>query len=403
MSRVSFPLANQNTAPLTVFVMCGWLAYILFLHEDLILYLAYLTVMQSGLFQLAAKILFDTVLVIVFFWTVPRLPKPRLRGALLILLWVALVVSTKDLTVYEALGAKTVMDTLADSMGWGSLLVLGGTYAILLAIPFVPGVELGFMIIIFFGARGALVAYLATFLGLSTAFLVGRLAPKAICQQIRARFKLNDEDPLSPDGNLATARALVQSSSLASILWRYRPLVLAALFNLPGNAVFGGGGGLALATGLGRLLSIRAFVITVLLATAPIPALTALGLLSAEKMLEATGIGAPPPPQTDPFPFGAYQFSDFALTIDASGSYKLERNEANTPSLEGTFILEGGLIKLHDNSGPMACSGSATGGKYWWSLSQGQLTFERVHDFCRLRAWFLDRAQFSTEHKKGLY
>lgn len=403
MSRVSSTIAKQNTLPLAAFIVCGWLAYIILLHDDLILYLAYLTVGQPGHLQMAAKVFFDSVLVFAFFWTVPGLPKPRLRGAILIFLWVGLVLCAKDLTVYEALGAKTVMDALADSMGWGSLLGLGVFYATLLAIPFVPGVELGFMIIIFFGPRGALVAYLATFLGLSTAFLVGRLAPKAICQQIRTRFKLNDNDLFDPDGNPASAPSLFQSSSLASTLWRYRPLVLAALFNLPGNAVFGGGGGLALATGLGRFLSVRAFVITVLLATAPIPALTAMGLLSAENLLKATGIGAPPPLQMAPFPFGTYQFADFTLTIEASGGYELEPDEANAASLKGTFTLEGSLIKLHDESGTMACSGSATGGEYWWSLSGGQLTFERIMDYCRLRAWFLDRARFNAQHKNGLY
>ena len=71
--------------------------------------------------------------------------------------------------------------------------------------------------------------------------------------------------------------------------------------------------------------------------------------------------------------------------------------------MKGSFKLEDSLIILHDEAGAMACSGSATRGEYWWNLSQGHITFERVHDFCRLRAWFLDRARLNVAENTGLY
>jgi hypothetical protein len=41
--------------------------------------------------------------------------------------------------------------------------------------------------------------------------------------------------------------------------------------NLPGNIVIGGGGGIALMAGLSRLFSPSGFVVTVAIATLPIP------------------------------------------------------------------------------------------------------------------------------------
>jgi hypothetical protein len=46
---------------------------------------------------------------------------------------------------------------------------------------------------------------------------------------------------------------------------------LACLFNLPGNVVLGGGGGIALLAGLSRLYAPLPMAVTVALAVAPVP------------------------------------------------------------------------------------------------------------------------------------
>jgi hypothetical protein len=46
---------------------------------------------------------------------------------------------------------------------------------------------------------------------------------------------------------------------------------LAILFNLPGSALVGGGGGISLAAGISRLVTYPQFLITTALAVSPIP------------------------------------------------------------------------------------------------------------------------------------
>jgi hypothetical protein len=69
-------------------------------------------------------------------------------------------------------------------------------------------------------------------------------------------------------------------------LVRYRYLMLALLFNLPGNSVLGGGGGIALICGMSRLFHWKWFVLTVILVTAPVPLLAFLGLIQLEVLLQ---------------------------------------------------------------------------------------------------------------------
>lgn len=54
-------------------------------------------------------------------------------------------------------------------------------------------------------------------------------------------------------------------------LLRHRHLAIAAALNLPGNAIIGGGGGIGLAAGFSRLVSLPVYVLTVGLAVAPLP------------------------------------------------------------------------------------------------------------------------------------
>lgn len=150
-------------------------------------------------------------------------------------------------------------------------------YMLLMALPFVPGVEVGMMMISLFGAKIVPVVYLATVVALVTAFVVGRYIPQ--------RFVLELLDAL----NLSRARALVQrveslgstervdfllqgtSSRWVPFLLRHRHMAVAVALNVPGNAVIGGGGGISVAAGLSGLFSLPAFALTISLAVAPLP------------------------------------------------------------------------------------------------------------------------------------
>lgn len=150
------------------------------------------------------------------------------------------------------------------------LLVACLVYTLLLAVPFVPSVELGLLIMVFFGEAGALGAYLATSLGLNLAYGIGRhLDWQPYAQQVRI-----------PEPLKAHADRLVRH-----LPTRLVPIVvLALLLNLPGNTAVGGGGGIALVYGGTRMLTWPRFAITVALATAIIPVLFVVGVIGAQHL-----------------------------------------------------------------------------------------------------------------------
>lgn len=152
-------------------------------------------------------------------------------------------------------------------------------YVLLLAIPFLPGVEIGLMVMVLFGRPGIALVYLATVLALTLSFLLGRLlSPRILVRALdwfhldRARDLVAVLVPLDPEERL---RFLLQSvpSRIVPFLLRHRYLVIAVLFNLPGNALIGGGGGIGLVAGMSRLFPYPKYLFAVCLAIAPVPIL----------------------------------------------------------------------------------------------------------------------------------
>jgi hypothetical protein len=150
-------------------------------------------------------------------------------------------------------------------------------YALLLAVPFVPGVEIGVALLVLLGPRIALLIYLCTLAGLSLSFILGRLIPITALIHLakdlkleRTRQLLEDIEPLDKKErlNLLIGRA---PKRLLPMLLRYRYLALAVALNIPGNYIIGGGGGIALFAGASRLFSVTGFFITIILAVAPVP------------------------------------------------------------------------------------------------------------------------------------
>mgnify|MGYP001796758142 CR=1 FL=1 len=152
-------------------------------------------------------------------------------------------------------------------------------YALLLALPFVPGVEIGIGLLTLFGASVAPHVYLATVAGLSLAYLVGRLIPLRLLARASLRLRMRRTtalivrlEPLSHAERIATLTERAPPGWIPLLL-RYLLLALAVLLNTPGNALIGGGGGIALVIGISRLISPGAFLVVVMLAVAPVPIL----------------------------------------------------------------------------------------------------------------------------------
>ena len=193
--------------------------------------------------------------------------------ALVILVIVAVNWSANKLaTVFE-------MDLVLDDEATMRRAVLSGAalYSLMLAMPFVPGVEVGLGMIALLGPRVVPLVYISTVIGLCLAFTVGRVVSPKILIRFFDDLGLRRASDLlqrfeAADGELEIAGLAAANSNRAlSWLLRHRYLAVAIAINLPGNFVIGGGGGIALLAGLSRLYSAPAFILTVSLAVSPIP------------------------------------------------------------------------------------------------------------------------------------
>ncbi len=150
-------------------------------------------------------------------------------------------------------------------------------YVLLMALPFVPGVEIGLALIIVLGPEIVPVVYLATVTALLTSYAVGRLVPDRLLAATFTTVGLTHAaalvDSLAPLGvEQRVARLLARApAGVASWLLRHRHRAIAATLNIPGNSLVGGGGGIALSAGLSRTVLFPAFLLTIVLGTSPIP------------------------------------------------------------------------------------------------------------------------------------
>lgn len=158
-----------------------------------------------------------------------------------------------------------------------TILLILLAYTVLIALPFVPGVEIGLALIAMFGVQVVPIVYAATVAALVLSFSVGRLVPpEALAKGFHLAGMRRAARLVEEHGRLdfAARRARVEAHLpmvLRPWLLRYPPLTLLVLFNIPGNALIGGGGGIALVLGASRLISWPAFVFGVAIAVAPVP------------------------------------------------------------------------------------------------------------------------------------
>jgi hypothetical protein len=159
----------------------------------------------------------------------------------------------------------------------GMIATLLLVYTLLMATPFVPGIEIGISLMMIEGYRIAPLVYLATVLGLTLAFCAGEWLPYRWLRRVlddlrlrRAAALLERARGLDRDARLALLQARAPGW-LRPFVLRLRYLLVAALVNLPGNAVIGGGGGILLIAGLSRLFHPVVTLLTIALAVLPVP------------------------------------------------------------------------------------------------------------------------------------
>ena len=150
-------------------------------------------------------------------------------------------------------------------------------YTLLIAIPFVPSVEIGLGLILVLRAKLAPLVYLFTIIGLSLSFLVGQLIPESRLQSFleelsltRASRLVEKMKPLNTEQRLSLLLSHAPAKFIPTLL-RHRYLAVAVALNIPGNTVIGGGGGISLVAGMSRLFRFWRFLLLVAIAVAPVP------------------------------------------------------------------------------------------------------------------------------------
>jgi hypothetical protein len=178
-----------------------------------------------------------------------------------------------------ALGLDRALTSMRAGVETRTLIALAPIYAIAKALPFVPGMELGWLLMLALGARGVLLVYGARLLGLSASYAVGRCLPMRLTPPTSQSTGVALAPP-KPDatGTLQTPVSGLRIGRwvpvrLVAWLAAHRYLALVIGLNLPGNVVGGGGGGLALLCGLSGQYSYRRYLPTVAVAISPLPML----------------------------------------------------------------------------------------------------------------------------------
>ncbi|MBJ3764552.1 hypothetical protein ILP92_17595 [Maribius pontilimi] len=150
-------------------------------------------------------------------------------------------------------------------------------YIGLLALPFVPGAEIGLAMLAGFGAAIAPLIYVCTVASMTLAFIVGRFLPIRALERLLSLLRLRRAAalvaraaPLSGDDRLAMLLQ-GQSGSVLRFALRHRYIALALAVNTPGNSIIGGGGGIMMLAGLSGIFSPVFTLLTVALAVSPVP------------------------------------------------------------------------------------------------------------------------------------
>lgn len=150
-------------------------------------------------------------------------------------------------------------------------------YIALLAVPFVPGAEIGLAMLTAFGAAIAPLVYGATVIAMMLAYSIGRLMPIGVLARLFSLFRMRRAAelvmraaPLSREQRIAMLLEGAPPRLLALAL-RNRYVALALAVNTPGNSLIGGGGGIMLLAGMTGLFAPLQTLIAIVIAVSPVP------------------------------------------------------------------------------------------------------------------------------------
>jgi hypothetical protein len=278
-----------------VLTVAAWVIFAIYAH-----YLghAYLGEIKSFLgtttIQVIAQVVGLSALIYFIMLSLPFLPNLGVRGVSVLAMWSIILVLGHQLSHEGFHRLQDILVSAIGEIGIYGLLFGALVYVLVLALPFVPGVEFGLLLMVLFGPEGVIAAYVATIVGLSLAYLVAQTVPKRIALRWMNRLGLSDaaNNPEDAIDAIVVGRSAAHGPAARSgnFLLSHRHLALALCLNLPGNSVLGGGGGIAALCGLSRQFHWCRYVLTLIVATAPLPLLVLIGQIDIEPMLERHGL-----------------------------------------------------------------------------------------------------------------
>ena len=157
---------------------------------------------------------------------------------------------------------------------WLGMLI---AYIVLMMLPFVPGIEIGLALMMMLGEQGIVLVYLVTQLSMAGSYLIGKhIPPQRLCGALQF-FSLNRAAKLLRDAQQVDCHQRAQwmakrlDNRLGRALLKRPDIALGVVINLPGNAAIGGAGGIAMLAGMSGLICPKRFLLTIAVATAPVP------------------------------------------------------------------------------------------------------------------------------------
>lgn len=204
-------------------------------------------------------------------------PFSLLQRCLRIATLVALVLGIHTLGDWVSVQLQLELSPRQNAMFDAGVLLLVLAYTVTMALPFVPGIEIGLAVMLVFGPDVFLVVYACTQVALLLSFLAGRLVPLSCLAALadwlqlhRMQSTLASLEPLEPEKRLEYMLRCAPRRWVRKLI-EHRYLALAVLINMPGNAMVGGAGGIGLMAGMSRVFGLPQYVFVMALATTPVP------------------------------------------------------------------------------------------------------------------------------------
>ena len=202
---------------------------------------------------------------------------------------IVLLIIFRHIYLYHLEDIKNLMIWMKNGLGWKAIIVGAFFYVMMLSIPFFPGIEIAWLMIMLYGKEAVILIYLLTICGLCLSFGIGRWFEKSWLTrwlnipELKNQFAERSSKIRQKLSTLHPRWSTFITSG--GRLGKHHYLLLAIIINVPGNTLIGGGGGISFICGMNRRFSWKGFIGTLVIATAPIPILLMLGIIQFENLI----------------------------------------------------------------------------------------------------------------------